>query len=115
MENNEQHILQKHLSRFLIEDVFNVVSHEDVLKVISLNVWQYQGKQLQEGEVKLLKAQAGQFRESKLWKILKDELVYLAHQKGYVKSQTESDQIAGKMMEYITNVIDTRLKQMIDN
>lgn len=112
MENKEQQILQRHLAKFLINDVFNVISEEDILKIRSANVWEHKGQLLNEGQVRALRAEAKTFRESGLWTILKAELLWLAHLKGYVKSQTESDIIGAKLIEYLTVTVDNRLKEM---
>ncbi len=112
MENKEQQILQKHLSQFLIKEVFNTITEEDILKIKAPNVWEHKGQKLTEGQVLALRNQAETFKDSTLWKILKAELLWLAHSYGYVKSKTEADQIAGKMIEYLCNAIDSRLKTM---
>lgn len=109
---NEQEVLQKNLAQFLIKDVFNTITDEDILKIRGVNVWEHKGRLLTEGQVKALKNEAGSFRESGLWKILKAELIYLAHDTGYRKSKTEADQIAGKLLEYLTDVIDTKLRKL---
>lgn len=109
---SEQKILQKHLARFLIDEVFNTITEEDILKIKAPNVWEHKGRLLSEGQVKALQQEAGKFRDSGLWKILQAELLWLAHKKGYVEAKTENDIIAGKLIEYITDVIDSRLKQM---
>lgn len=115
MKNDtEQHILQKNLAQFIIGDVFNAITDEDILKIKGPNVWEHKGKQLTPGQVLALKAEAKAFQDSGLWKILRAELLWLAHQSGYVKSKTESDQIAGKMLEYLCNVLDTKLSKMIE-
>lgn len=112
LDGTEQKILQKHLAQFLISDVFNTITEDDILKVKATNVWEHKGKLLTEGQVKALQNEATSFRESGLWKILKAELLWLAHKNGYVKSKTEADQIAGKMLEYLCDVVDTKLKIM---
>lgn len=114
LENTEQKILQKHLAQFLISEVFNTITEDDILKIKATNVWEHKGKELTAGQVKALQNEAQSFRESGLWKILKSELLWLAHQNGYVKSKTEADQIAGKMLEYLTDVIDSKLKRMCE-
>lgn len=115
MPNQEQHILQKHLSQFLIKEVFNTITEEDILKIKATNVWEHKGKKLSEGQIQALKQQAKNLLESPLWLILKAELLWLAHDRGYVKSKTESDQIAGKMLEYLTDVLESKLKNMIES
>lgn len=112
LESTEQQILQKHLAQFIITEVFNTVTEEDILKIKAPNVWVHKGKELTDGQVNALKSEASAFKESGLWKILKAELLWIAHTSGYVKSKTEADQIAGKMLEYLTGIIDTKLRQM---
>jgi hypothetical protein len=110
--NTEQHILQKNLAQFLIKDVFNTITEDDILKIKSPEIWYCKGKELTPGQVKALRSEADSFYNSGLWKILRSELLWHAHQNGYVKSKTEADQIAGKLLEYLTNVVDSKLKIM---
>jgi hypothetical protein len=112
METTEQKILQKNLAQFLVYDVFNTITEEDILKIKATNVWEHKGKLLTEGQVKALQVEAAAFKDSGLWKILKAELRWIAHQTGYVKSKTEADQVAGKLLEYLTDVVDSKLKAM---
>lgn len=111
-EKSEQTILQKHLARFLIGEVFNTITEDDILKIKAPNVWTHKGKSLTEGQVNALRSEAQLFRESGLWKILKAELLYLAHQSGYVKSKTEADQVAAKLLEYLVDTMQTKLDKM---
>lgn len=109
----EQEILQKHLSQFLVS-TFNTITPDDILKIKAPNVWAWRGKDLTPGQIQALRNWAKNLIESDGWKILKAELLFLAHQTGYQKSKTEADQISGKLLEYLTDVIDTRLKRMIE-
>lgn len=118
MDANETHILQKHLARFIIEDVFNTISEDDLLRIersgnpTKPDVWHYKNNPLPQGSVDLLKKQSEHFVNSELWKILRDELRWHAHQKGLVKSSTAEDIIASKIMLYVIDVIDSKLKSM---
>lgn len=118
MNGEEQHILQKHLARFLIQEVFNTVSKDELLRIernnnpIKPDIWHYKGNRLQSAQIELLKKQASSFKESELWNILRNELRWHAEQKGLVSSKTEADQIAAKLLIYITDVIDSKLGDM---
>lgn len=118
MDSSEHKILQKHLARFLIDDVFNTISEDDILRIVrsgnptKSDVWHYKGDALQQAQVDLLKKQAASFRESELWKILSTELRYQALQKGLVQSQTTEDILSSKLLLYLTDVIDSKLKSM---
>lgn len=118
MDKNETHILQKHLARFLIDDVFNTVSEDDILQIersgspTKSDVWHYKGNALTQAQVDLLKKAAASFKDSELWVILSNELRWHASQKGLVKSQTAEDMIASKVLLYLVDVIDSKLKSM---
>lgn len=118
MDKNETHILQKHLARFIISDVFNTISEDDILHIersgtpTKPDVWHYKGNALTQAQVNLLKKQAETFAQSEMWNILKAELRWHAHEKGLVKSQTAEDQIASKVLLYLIDVIDSKLKSM---
>lgn len=118
MDTNERHILQKHLARFLIADVFNTISESDVLRIersgnpTKSDVWHYKGEALTQAQVELLKKQATSFIDSELWRILSTELRYLALQRGLVKSQTAEDILSSKVLLYLTDVVDSKLRSM---
>jgi hypothetical protein len=118
LQDSEQKILQKHLARFLIADVFNTISEDDLVRIersgnpTKSDVWHYRGDALTEAQVKTLQSQAKSFAQSELWKILKSELQWQANQKGLVKSMTTDDIIASKLMLYLVDVIDSKLKSM---
>jgi len=114
----EKKILQKHLARFLIDDVFNLISEDDLIRIERSNnpahgdVWHYKGDKLTQAQVKMLRSQSKSFAESELWKILKGELQRNAQQKGLVKSVTSEDIVASKLLLYIVDIIDSKLKSM---
>jgi len=109
---SEQEILQKNLAQFLVKDVFNTITEDDILKIVGPNVWEHKGKRLTAGQIQSLKSQAKNFQESGLWQVLRAELLHLALETGYKKSKTEADQIAGKLLHYLTDVIDSKLVNM---
>ena len=118
MDSSEQKILQKQLARFIIEDAFNMISEDDILKIVrsgnptQSDVWHYKNNALTQAQVNLLKSQAASFFGSELWVILSSELRWHALQKGLVKSQTAEDMVASKVLLYLTDVIDSKLKSM---
>ena len=109
MNNEEQHILQKHLARFITNDVFNVISEDDLLNIKGKE-WKHNGRTLDITEIKNLIEQAQLMERLKLWAMLKTELKYHAQDRLTNKSKTESDLIAGKMMIYIIELLENRVK-----
>lgn len=112
MSNIEQKILQRNLSRFIIEDVFNTITEDDILRIKAPNVWVHKGKDLTPGQINALKSEARAFLSTGLWNILESELRWHAQKSTHDKAKTEEDMIAGKLMSYITDIIKTRLEQM---
>lgn len=111
----DKKILQRNLAKFLVDDVFNTITDDDVIEVITPTKWRYKDKELTAGQILALRNQATVFYRSDLWKILKDELRYLAQKKAMEKAQTEEDIFASKMLMYLTDVIDSRLKKMVQD
>ena len=109
MEEKEQHTLQKHLSHFLTDDVFNVITEEDLLSIDG-NEWKHQGRTLNITEIKNLIQQAQILEKLKLWEILKTELKHHAQDRTANKSKTEADLIAGRLMTYIVKLLENRVK-----
>lgn len=109
----DKKILQRNLAKFLVDDVFNAITDDDVLEVITPTSWKYKQATLTPGQITALRNQATVLYHSDLWKILKDELRWKAQKRAMEKAQTEDDLIASKMLMYLTDVIDSRLKKMI--
>ena len=118
MDEKEQKILQKHLARFIIEDVFNAVTKDDLLRIERSSdprigeKWYHKGQEIPEGNRKVMKEEAEALQKSVLWKILKAELLYWAHKKGNIEAVTTDDIIAAKLMQYTVDVIESKLKDM---
>jgi hypothetical protein len=118
MDGNEQKILQKHLAQFLVKDVFNLVTEDDILRVqrssnpMKPDIWYHNGRPLQTAQVKLLQEQAKSFAQSELWKILKSELLHIAHKNGFEKATSEADMVTNKALVYLVDVIDSKLKSI---
>lgn len=110
--NEEKAILQKHLAQFLISDVFNTVTSDDILRIKAPNAWEHKGENLTEGQVNALRTEAEHFRDSGLWKILRSELLWQA-KLGYTKAKGEADLVAVKVLEHLVRVIDEKLEKMI--
>lgn len=110
--NEEKAILQKHLAQFLIDDVFNTVTSEDILRIKAPNVWEHRGSELTEGQVNALRHEAESFKDSGLWQILRAELLWQA-KLGYSKSKGEADLVAVKVLEHLVRTIDEKLEKMI--
>ena len=105
--------LDKHeVLTLAVKKLFNTISAEDVLKEKELQ-WFFQGKALRKDQVDMLKAEATNFNESFLWKVLSADIKYHANKQMFIKSRTEYDIMMGKSWLYVLDVINTRLKSLV--
>ena len=110
---NEQHILQKNLINFIVQDVCNLVTEDDLLEIKSPTVWLHRGIELPKEQIAVYRAQADKLIDSDLWKFLKNEIQYKAYHSLAVKSASEQDMIGSKMMLYLLTTIENKLNHMI--
>ena len=65
MDAGEQKILQRHLAKFLVNEVFNIITEDDILKIEGKN-WTYKGEVFSEAKMKALQSQAKGFTKKVL-------------------------------------------------
>lgn len=114
MEVVEQRILQKNLAQFLVSEVFNTISDDDILKITAPNTWQHKGHDLTADQVNALRSEAQAIQGTVLWKMLMDEITWHAQKRTLEKSQTEADLIACKLLVYFRDILQSRLQKMIE-
>ena len=110
MNPEEQLILQRNLARFVISEVFNTVTEEDILKKTEEGVM-HKGVHLTEGQVNVLKKEAKQFSDSNLYKVLMDELNWHARSK-LNEAKTENDMIAAKLLSYFCDAVRSKVNKI---
>lgn len=96
-----------------VKKLFRTITDKDLLKQVG-EVWMWKGKVLSDGEIKLLKAEAANLLKSTIWKILSGELEYQAQKKIYAQSEDIPDLVAGKLLIYYKDIVETRLKKMLE-
>ena len=94
-----------------VSHMFNAVTADDILHQNKKGEWKYAGKTLHPNQAKLIGQQIEDFRESDLHKILKSDIEYQANHKMFTTSKSEMDMIAGKLLLYALDVIETRLNK----
>lgn len=105
-----------------VKKLFNTIGPDDILKTHTVNKdnrlvpiqWVFEGKPMRQEQIDLLKAEAKQWADTFLWKVLQKELKYHANRKMYIESQEVIDIVAGKLLVYYIDVISTRLKRMLE-
>ena len=94
-----------------VKKLFNTVSSEDLLKQTESGEWIVDGRPLVKGEYDNIIGQAKSFRESTLFKILDKEVKYHGNKK--MREATTLFQLeSAKMLEYVWDILKTRLKKM---
>lgn len=111
MDRSEQEILQRRMAQFLVSEVFNTVSEEDVLRAVGPDQWSHKGRILSSGEIELLKKEAKQFGKMKLPEILGAELRWHAKDK-LNKATTENDIIVAKLLSYFVDLLYNKIKKI---
>lgn len=94
-----------------VKDMFNTVGYDDILQEKN-GKWIFSGKEIPEGIKTAISSEAGHMLDSKLWKIIENDIKYQANLRMYDKAQTETDLIAGKLWLYTFDVIKTRLRSL---
>jgi len=94
-----------------VRKLFYTISDEDMLREEN-GTWFYKGKALNEADKQQLMGEATTFINSKLWKILYNDIVYQAGKKMFIHSTNDFDLIGGKLALFNLDVLKTRLKSM---
>ncbi len=92
-----------------VKKLFNTIGPDDILKETQTGEWKYAGKMLTQGQKDLIVAQATQFMESFLWKVLQDDVSYQANRKMFSTSVTDEQLVNGKFWVYTLDTFRTRL------
>jgi len=107
--------LQKLFINWLVKDLFNTVTVDDLLRVVKVQgrrVVLFHGKQLDQDYIDKLQADAERFEKSTFWKLLSDESRYIANKTIYEKSRTVEDIVAGKLLLYLVQIWQKKIKQI---
>jgi len=94
-----------------VSQLFNTVGENDILTYKN-GQWYNEGRALTEEEVHQIKSEAQTFKKFRLYEILNAEVKYHAARKMYYQSQTVDDLMAGKMIEYVWDIVKTKLNKL---
>jgi hypothetical protein len=111
LSNAEQNIIAKGLTRFLICDVLNAITSDDVLRVNGNKMF-WMSKELTEAEIKSLQNEAHLLLNSKLWKVLSTELLWHAQSNTLNKGGSDIDLLSGKVLKLYIETIQERLEKL---
>lgn len=106
IESSDKQVLQKNLSQFLVKDVFNLITEEDVLTIKGKD-WIFGGRKLDGTEVATLKSEAKVLAQMQLWKFLNNRKRQIAQNALIKTGKTDEDIIANRMILYLLDVDET--------
>jgi len=112
MINKLKTYLQKRFIKYLAHNLFNVIDEDDILNIKAPGVMYLKGRKLDSERVERLKNDASLYKESTIWYVLRNELRYQANRRMYERSHNESDILAGKIMLYITDIIESKIDKI---
>jgi len=108
IENSED----KHkILTLAVKKLYNTISKDDILTDKN-GTWYFKEKPVNDDIRRLLIAEADNFRNSKLWSILQNDIKYQSNKKMYVDSQSVDDLIAGKLWLLTLDTFKTRLNSL---
>lgn len=108
MNLTDRHLILTHA----VKRLYNTISADDILKEVAGGTWMLEGKAMSDAQKKQLIAEARNFIDSSLWKLLQKDIKYQANRKMYLLGKTDIDLIAGKLWLYTLDAIKTRLTSM---
>lgn len=94
-----------------VKDLYNTITKDDILTENN-GVWYFKGKPVEGNIKKVLIAEAENFKNSKLWSVLQDDIKYQSNKKMYTDSVSIDDIIAGKLWLLTLDTFKTRLNSL---
>lgn len=103
--------LDKQILTELVRDLFNTIDEYDIIREED-GKWFIGDKEIQEAEKSMIISEAQLFVKGKLWKVLQRDIKYIANKRMFINSRTEMDLVAGKLLLYLLDIINTRLQSL---
>ena len=107
--------LQRKFINLLTRHLFNGVTEHDILIIPKKGVIVYKGRVLTPEHSDKIKNDASIFANSVLWKHLRDDAKFQANKMMFEKSESAVDINNGKIMLYLLEVIDKKMRQLSNN
>lgn len=95
-----------------VKRLYNIVSAEDILRQSLDGTWIFQGKPLTNVEVSHLKEEANMLKTMKLWYMIKQDIRYQIGKKIWEEAKCEDDILWGRLITFLYDIINTRIKKM---
>lgn len=94
-----------------IKRLFNHVSEDEILHQTETGEWMFEGRPMVKGEYENVVEQARRLKDSFLFRVLDKDVKYQSYKK--MREATTLFQLeSAKMLEYIWDILKTRIKRM---
>ena len=103
--------LQKRFINFLVKRLFNLITEEDLLTVNENGQVTYHGRILDPETLVQLRSEADIFEKSIIWKILMNEVHYVAQQR-INESVSDYQMVGPKAVFFVEDVARKKLAQL---
>jgi hypothetical protein len=101
--------LQRKFINILVKHLFNGITEEDVLVKHKGGKVSYRRGVIPLEQLQGIEEEAQRFQSSMVWKLVKDEIRFMANKRMFVKSNAIEDILFGKTMLYVIEMIDRTL------
>lgn len=106
-----QKYLQIKFINFIVKDLFNAIDENDILQIQGKTLI-YKKEILPANRTVSFAEDAEALKDSKLWKMICNEVKFKANMKMYNKAQNIQDMLAGKAALYVLEVINNKLNKL---
>lgn len=95
-----------------VKRLFSTIGPDDILREGPGGAWLFEGRPLSKAEVQGLREEAKLMQSLRIWKFLKADLAYHSQAKVWKEAQDITDLVAGKLLSFYADIVETRLKKM---
>lgn len=94
--------------RYLVKNLLVALTADDILTFTNKG-WYIHKRRLSDDEVMQLKDEAQMLKDSVLWKLISNEIRFLANTRMFEKSAAEGNSVFGRAMLYNVDIIENFL------
>lgn len=105
-------MIKKYLVHYITKHLLRAITEEDVLRRDNNGIMRARGRKLSNEMVSQLQVEAEYIQNSITFKLLMDDMEYLANQTMFAKSQTFDDMLFGKAMLYNIDILKKKIKTL---
>lgn len=98
--------IKRRIIRYLVKNLLVAITEEDILTITNKG-WFTRNRKLDESEVNQLKEEAISLKGSVLWKLMSNEIRYMANLQMFEKGDVPNSTVFGRGMLYNLQLLET--------